>query len=288
MALKKGGLGRGLEALMMENSTEDASKTVTLRLLDVTPNPDQPRRQFDDDALAELTASIEAHGILQPLLVRPMLDGSYQIVAGERRWRAARMAGLTEVPVVIRDLSDRETAELALIENLQREDLNPIEQAQGYRLLIDRYGLTQEETANAVNKSRPAVSNLLRLLELPREITDMVKTGALSAGHARALLSLEDDTLRVAVAKEAAEKGLSVRAIEQFVKKAKTQNTPAAPHRAAFTARFGDEVALALSEQMGRRVKVAESKKGKKGGMLQIEYFDEEDLRSLAKALAGE
>lgn len=282
MALKKGGLGRGLDALMVENSTEDASKTVVLRLLDVSPNPDQPRQQFDDKALAELATSVAAHGILQPLLVRPMPDGSYQIVAGERRWRAARMAGLTEVPVVIRDLSDKETAELALIENLQREDLNPMEEARGYRQLIDRYGMTQEEAAKAVGYDRTTVTNALRLLRLSQPVAALVESGELSAGHARALLPVEDEAQQLALAKEILEKGLSVRAAEQLVKALKT--APAAPKTKTFTATFAGEVALALTEQMGRRVKVAE---GKKGGILQVEYFDEDDLRSLAKALAG-
>lgn len=282
MALKKGGLGRGLDSLMMDSSTEDGSKTVSLRLLDVVPNPDQPRRQFEDEALAELAASVQKHGILQPLLVRPQLDGSYQIVAGERRWRAARMAGLTEVPVVIRELTDRETAELALIENLQREDLNPMEEALGYQNLIEEYALTQEQVAAAVNKSRPAVTNALRLLKLPRAVSDMVAAGTLSAGHARALLAIEDEDTMLAAAKEC--EGLSVRAVEALVKKLKAA-PKSTPTDKVFTASFEKEVALALSEQMGRRIKVT---KGKKGGTLQIEYFDEDDLRSLAKALSEE
>lgn len=284
MALKKGGLGRGLDALMIDSSTEDGGKTVTLRLLDVVPNPDQPRRQFDDEALSELAASVEKHGILQPLLVRPMPDGSYQIVAGERRWRAARMAGLTEVPVVIRELSDRETSELALIENLQREDLNPMEEALGYQHLIEQYGMTQEKVANAVNKSRPAVANAIRLLSLPKAAADMVASGTLSAGHARALLPLEDEALIIATAKQCTEQQLSVRETEALVKKLKTA-PKAVSQKPPFKASFGKEVALALSEQMGRKVDV---KAGKKGGVLHIEYFDEDDLRSIAKALAGE
>ena len=284
MAVKKGGLGKGFDALWKESSTEDASKTVTLRLVDVAPNPDQPRRQFKEEELAELAASVEKHGILQPLLVRPMLDGSYQIVAGERRWRAARMAGLTEVPVVIRELSDRETAELALIENLQREDLNAMEEALGYQHLMADYDLTQEQVAAAVNKSRPAVANALRLLKLPQDIADMVAQGTLSAGHARTLLPLEEAATMKAAATMCIEQDLSVRATEALVKKLKaTPKTPTA--KKEFTASFGTEVALALAEQMGRKVKV---NAGKKGGVLQIEYFDEDDLRSLAKALAGD
>ncbi len=283
MALKKGGLGRGLDALMMDSSTEDGGKTVALRLTDVVPNPDQPRRQFEDGALEELAASVSKHGILQPLLVRPMADGSYQIVAGERRWRAARLAGLTEVPVVIRELSDRETAELALIENLQREDLNPMEEALGYQYLMTQYELTQEQVATAVNKSRPAVANALRLLKLPESVTAMVANGTLSAGHARTLLPLEEEAVIAAVAKQCIAEDLSVRATEALVKKQKA--APKAPKAKGFTATFENEVALALSEQMGRSVKVT---RGKKGGVLSIEYFDDADLRSLAKALSGE
>ncbi len=284
MAVKKGGLGKGFDALWKESSTEDGAKTVSLRLVDVVPNPDQPRRQFKDEELSELSASIEKHGILQPLLVRPMLDGSYQIVAGERRWRAARMAGLTEVPVVIRELTDHETAELALIENLQREDLSAMEEALGYQHLMQEYDMTQEQVASAVNKSRPAVANALRLLKLPQSVADMVAEGALSAGHARTLLPLEEETLMLAAAKECVEQDLSVRATEALVKKLKATPKKTAPKQ-EFTASFGKEVALALGEQMGRKVKV---NAGKKGGILQIEYFDEDDLRSLAKALAGE
>ena len=285
MAVKKSGLNmnRGLDWLMSDNSTEDGGKTVTLRLLDVVPNPDQPRRQFDDEALSELARSVEAYGILQPLLVRPMADGSYQIVAGERRWRAARLAGLTEVPVVIRDLTDRETAQLALIENLQREDLSPMEEAVGYQKLIEQYELTHEQVADVMHKSRAAVTNALRLLKLPAEVAQMVSDGVLTAGHAKALQGL-DDELMIAATKQCVEEGLSVRAAEQLAKKLKA--TPKAPKAAAtFTASFETEVALALSEQMGRKVK---ANKGKKGGVLQIEYFDEDDLRSIAKALAGE
>lgn len=284
MAVKKGGLGKGFDALWKESSTEDGAKTVSLRLVDVVPNPDQPRRQFRDEELAELAASVEKHGILQPLLVRPMLDGTYQIVAGERRWRAARMAGLNEVPVVIRELTDRETAELALIENLQREDLNAMEEALGYQHLMKEYELTQEQVAGAVNKSRPAVANALRLLKLPEAVASMVAQGTLSAGHARTLLPLEDEKVMLAAADACVQEDLSVRAAEAMVKKLKS--APKAPQKTKeFTASFGTEVALALTEQMGRKVKV---NAGKKGGILQIEYFDEDDLRSLAKALAGD
>ena len=181
MAVKRGGLGRGLEALFAENAVEEGTHAVSLPIAEIEPNRGQPRKQFDDAALADLAASIAQHGVIQPLLVRPLPGGGYQLVAGERRWRAARMAGLSEVPAVMREMTEREAAELALIENLQRQDLNPMEEAMGYRTLMETYGLTQEETARAVNKSRPAVANALRLLHLPEEVAEMVAAGRLSA-----------------------------------------------------------------------------------------------------------
>jgi len=219
--------------------------------------------------------------VLQPLLVRPMPDGTYQLVAGERRWRASRMAGLTEVPVVIRDMNEQEAAELALIENLQREDLNPMEEAIGYRTLMDTYGMTQDQAAQVVNKSRPAVANALRLLQLPQEVTDLVSAGKLSAGHARTVLAFEDEQEQIAVAKQAVDKGLSVRELERMAKAAKREpRTPRAPQRRDA---FYDEVELALRENLGRQVKVSVTAKG---GVLQIEFFDPEDLRALANKLA--
>ena len=204
MATKKGGLGRGFDAIMHDNSVEELSASasaVKVKLTDIEPNRDQPRKHFDEEALAELANSIAQHGVLQPLLVRPMLDGSYQLVAGERRWRASRLAGLTEVPVVIRDLTDAQVAELALVENLQREDLTPIEEANGYKELSDKYGYTQDEISNLVGCSRSAIGNALRLLSLPDEVSDMVSDGRLSAGHARAILSADDEDFQIELAK---------------------------------------------------------------------------------------
>lgn len=278
---KIGGLGRGLDALFAQNTLEDGVTTFTLPLDEIVPNKDQPRKQFDEEALADLTASIAQHGLLQPLLVRPMPDGSYQLVAGERRWRASRMAGLTEVPVVIRDMDEQQAAELALIENLQREDLNPMEEALGYRTLMENYGLTQEQTAQVVNKSRPAVANALRLLQLPEEVADMVARGALSAGHARTVLAFEGADAQIAAATAAVDKGLSVRELEKMAKSAK--RGPRTPKEPKKQDRFYDEVALSLKEALGRQVKVTA---GAKGGTLQVEFFDAEDLRYLAKKLA--
>ncbi len=282
MAIRKTGLGRGLQALLSENSTEDGSATVTLRITEVTPNSGQPRRNFDEAALDELAASVAEHGILQPLLVRPLPDGRYEIVAGERRYRAAKMAGLREIPVVIRELSPAQAATLTLIENLQREDLNPMEEARGFRALTEQYGMTQESAAQAVHKSRPAVTNALRLLSLPPKVAEMVESGALSAGAARALLGAETPEAIEELAEHCVEKGLSVREIEREVAARKASRPSARTRPVSFTVRFSDEVALSLSEQMGRKVRV---RPGKKGGVLQVEYFDDDDLRSLAAAL---
>lgn len=282
MAMKKGGLGKGLDALFAENTVEEQGQTVTLRLNDIVPNRKQPRKQFDDEALSELAASIAQHGVLQPLLVRPMTDGSYQLVAGERRWRASRLAGLTEVPVVVREMTDKEAAQLALIENLQRQDLNPMEEALGYRTLMENYGMTQDETATVVNKSRPAVANALRLLRLPEGVADLVAQGKLSAGHARAVLAFPEDK-QEEVAKQAVSKQLSVRQMEQL---AKTQSTPKAARVKGRQMRFSfyDEVELSLSEHLGRRVKVVEGKNG--AGMLQLEFYSEQDLKEIANRLS--
>ncbi len=282
MAKKKGGLGKGLDLLFAENALEDAGKAVTLPIDEIEPNRDQPRKYFDDDALSELSASIAQHGVLQPLLVRPLAGGGYQIVAGERRYRASRMAGLTEIPVVIRELDDGVAAQLALIENLQREDLNPMEEALGYRTLMETHHMTQEETASAVNKSRPAVANALRLLNLPDTVAEMVASGALSAGHARAILSFDTPEKQVEMAEYAVNKSVSVREIERLAKAAKKPQKPTAHlHRDSFY----DEVQLALSEQLGRKVRVAV---GEKSGTLTLEFYNKEDLKDLACRLAPE
>ncbi|MBR2957246.1 MAG: ParB/RepB/Spo0J family partition protein [Clostridia bacterium] len=280
MAPKKGGLGRGLDALLVDNSIENisASSAVKLKLNEIEPNKNQPRKNFDDEALSELSASIQKHGVIQPLLVRPLPGGNYQLVAGERRWRASRMAGLTEVPVVIRELSDEDAAALALIENLQREDLDPIEEAEGYKYLMDNYALTQEEAAQRVGKSRSAVANLMRLLALPTDVLALVSEKKLSAGHARTLLPLEDAALIKQFADEIIAKGYSVRQTEKLVKDfLKPKKAPkAAPERDKYIT----EVELSLCETLARKVSV--SAKGK-GGTITIEYFDSDDLKKLAK-----
>ena len=283
MAMKTGGLGKGLDVLFAQNTLEDENRAMLLPLEEIIPNREQPRKQFDEAALAELADSIAQHGVLQPLLVRPMPDGSYQLVAGERRWRASRMAGLSEVPVVVREMNEQEAAQLALIENLHREDLNPMEEAYGYQTLMDSYGMTQEETAQVVNKSRPAVANALRLLHLPEPVSQLVSAGSLSAGHARTVLAFEGVDAQIAVAQQAVEKGLSVRELERMAKSAKVRKNPSLKPTARRDS-FYDEVALALRESLGRQVKVTT---GTKGGTLQVEFFNEEDLRALANKLAA-
>lgn len=276
---KKGGLGKGLDAIFAENDMEDANATVALKISEIEPNRAQPRKDFNDEALAELADSIAQHGVLQPLLVRPLLGGGYQIVAGERRWRAARMAGVSEVPVVIREMSDHEVMELALIENLQREDLTPLEEAQGYQSLIDQYSMTQEEISRTVGKSRPTVANALRLLHLPEDLQALVASGELSAGHARTLLSFQDEEEMRRAAKLAVEQGISVRELEKLANKANGREEVKKPRKSGRIHYF-DEVELALNEHLGRKVHVSGTKKR---GTLQIEFYGEDDLSELMK-----
>ena len=285
MAAKKGGLGKGLDALFADNAIEEDTPAVKLKISEIEPNREQPRKEFDDAALAELADSIAQHGVLQPLLVRPLIGGGYQLVAGERRWRASRMAGLTEVPVVVRQMSDQEMMELALIENLQREDLSPMEEAEGYRTLMEGYSLTQEEVAQIVGKSRPAVANSLRLLALPNEIGEMVRSGELSAGHARALLAFPQEQM-LSRAKDAVAQSLTVRDLEKLAKSAAVgKAAPKAPPSAR-RATFFDEVEIALAQQLGRRIRVTTGN-GKKD-RLEIEFYSQEDLQELAMKLGKE
>ena len=276
---KKNGLGRGLDALFSDNAVDE--NRIEVALTELEPNQNQPRRQFNEAALAELSDSIATHGMLQPILVRPMPGGRYQIVAGERRWRAARLAGLSVVPVFVRELSDHETAELALIENLQREDLNAIEEAAGYHSLMNQFSMTQDEVATRVGKSRPAVANALRLLQLDDATLDLVRNNAITAGHARALLAFADESARQAAALLAAQ-GASVRELERMAKQAGQKK--AAPRTAAETPRFLREVELSLTETLGRKIKVSGNGQG---GQLTVEFFDEQDLAQLAHSLAG-
>lgn len=282
MSTKKGGLGRGFDALFFDNATEELAEEkgiVTLRLNDIEPNKNQPRQIFDDEALSELADSIREHGVLQPLIVRPLLGGSYQLVAGERRWRASRLAGLSEVPVIVRALTDSEVAVIALIENLQREDLNPIEEAEGINRLIDEYSFTQEQAAEKLGKSRSALTNTLRLMKLPEKVRGLVSDDFLSAGHARALLALEDATVMEEIADEVVARKLSVRETEKLVKQLNSAQEDK-PKKVKRRDTYYNEVELSLSDILGRKVTVKESGKG---GKIEFEFFDKEDLTKLAK-----
>jgi len=288
MAPKKRGLGMGFDALMLDNALETSDNTAisTLKISDIEPNKDQARKDFDDTAIAELADSIAEHGVLQPLLVRPLVNGGYQLIAGERRWRASRAAGLTEVPVIIKALTDEEAAVISLIENLQRENLNPVEEAYGFAELIKEFGLTQEDAAKKVGKSRTAVTNALRILKLPEKVIEMIREGILSAGHAKALAGLDDEGLIIEAAELIKEKGLSVRETEKLVKAlGKGKEKPIEPVKVKRIAYF-DEVELALTEALGRKTKVIT--KGKKEcGTLEIAFNDKEDLELIAKALGS-
>lgn len=276
---KKGGLGRGFDSLFAENSA-DTNAAVTVRLSEIEPNRNQPRKEFDEQALQELADSISRHGLLQPLLVRPLLGGGYQLVAGERRWRACRIAGVDEVPAVIRDMNDGEAMELAMIENLQREDLNPIEEAAGYKYLMDNFGMTQEQVAETCTKSRSAVANAIRLLALPNDILELIKIGELSAGHGRAILAIADDELREEAVK-LAQQGASVRELEKFAQRQKSTPKKKVEKQDVFLR----ETELALKESIGRRVKITGGKRD--SGTITIEYFSKEDLAQLAEKLGG-
>lgn len=281
MAKKQSGLGKGLGALMLENATDEMVATNTLPLNEIIPNKDQPRKTFDEGALEELADSIRRHGVLQPLLVRPLPAGGYQLVAGERRWRASRMAQLKEVPVVIKELTDTQTMEIAIIENLQREDLNPIEEAEGLQALIDRCGFTQEEVATSVGKSRPAIANSLRLLKLPQEVRDMTRNGEISAGHARALLAFDNEAMIYEAAQNIIKNNLTVRDVERLAKIKESSSTVSVKRNRRRDS-FYDEVELSLSEVLGRKVKVYN---GRGKGTLEIEFYSAEDLRNIANKL---
>ena len=283
MAPQKG-LGKGLGALFGDFPPADAQLQTpdrTLPIQKIEPNPRQPRKDFDPEALQELADSIALHGLIQPLAVRPEGNGFYQIIAGERRWRAARLAGLTEVPVVILEADDRTAAELALIENLQRQDLNPVEEAMGYRRLQEEFGMTQDQTAQRVGKSRPAVANALRLLALPEEILELLADGRLSAGHARAVLSLKDPALQRQAAQKIAALDLSVRQAELLCR-SMGREKPAPKPEAGLQVDYIAECERSLSRRLGRGVKITN---GKRKGHLDLEFYGPDDLQTLLDAL---
>ena len=276
------GLGKGLGALLGDFSDEplEASAYRELPIYKVEPNPDQPRQDFDEEELQALADSISVHGVIQPLTVRELPSGYYQIIAGERRWRAARLAGLSDVPVVVVEADDKKAMELALIENLQRQDLNPVEEALGYQALIEEYGLTQEEAAGRVGKSRPAVANALRLLGLCPEVLDMLKRGELTAGHARAILSLKSEKKQLEAAKKILALALSVRQAETLCKNMNKE--PAPEKEAVFAVDYVAECEKSLSKHLGRGVKIIN---GKRKGRFELEFYGQEDLQNLLDAL---
>lgn len=276
------GLGTGLGALFgNDDFNEEESELLYLPISKVEPRIEQPRNYFDEEALQELSESIQQYGLIQPITVRKLDSGYYQIIAGERRWRASRLAGLSEVPVRVIEADDRRTAELALVENLQREDLNPIEEAKGYKTLIDVYGLTQEEAAKSVGRSRPAITNSMRLLNLSEAVMEMVEKGRLSAGHARALIPVSDEAQQLALANEVIEKNYSVRRTEQLV--AKLTRTPKVEEeKPGINVDYSAEVSNRLSLALGRKVKLIN---GKKTGKIEIEFYNSDDREALIEAL---
>ena len=285
MAGKKPSLGRGLDTIFSDNEQEQKGGITAVRTSLIEPNPDQPRQFFDDAALAELAESIRENGVLQPILVRERPGGFFEIIAGERRWRASRLAGLEEMPVIILDADDKKVAEIALIENLQREDLDPFEEAAAYRALMDDFSLTQEEVAAKVGKSRPAVTNALRLMELPEEVRGMIRSGAISAGHGRALLALGTPTEMVKIGRRAAEEGLSVRATEAAVKsEIKSRGKQIGIKIAPGVPDYIGDLERRATEQSGRIVKITAGKKR----TVTVEYQDNEDLEDLLAMICGE
>lgn len=285
---RRTGLGKGLEALFDDNSTDNSRSSQIIRLSDIEPNKGQPRQEFDKEALSTLADSIKQHGLLQPLVVRPLPSGAYQIVAGERRWRACRMLGIDEVPVFIKELTDAQTMQIALIENLQRENLNPLEEAQGFRELMDNYSMTQEDVAKTIGRSRSAVANSLRLLALPSGAMRLLKAGDITAGHAKALLSIADKELADNIASRAAKGELTVRDIEKIAAKHRSEGNAdkkKAPSPTELPDSFYKEMEIGLRDALGKRVKVT---MGSKKGSLEIEFTTKEELSDLAKLLTSE
>jgi len=276
------GLGKGLGALLGDFAEESISSSAyqLLPIYKVEPNPDQPRQDFDEEELQTLADSIAVHGVIQPLTVREMPNGYYQIIAGERRWRAARMADLRDIPVVIIEADDKKAMELALIENLQRQDLNPVEEALGYQTLISEYGLTQEDAARQVGKSRPAVANALRLLGLCPETLEMLRKGELTAGHARAILQLKSEKKQLEAAKKIMALNLSVRQAETLCKNMNKE--PAPEKEVTLAVNYVAECEKSLSKHLGRGVKIVN---GKRKGRFELEFYGEEDLQNLLDAL---
>lgn len=281
-AKEKKGLGTGLGVLFGADEYDDEAEQLTLPIAKVEPRSEQPREYFDQEALEALADSIRQYGLIQPITVRKLDSGYYQIIAGERRWRASRLAGLTEVPVRVIEADDRRTAELALVENLQREDLNPIEEAKGYKLLIDEYGLTQEEAARSVGRSRPAVTNAMRLLMLAPQVMEMVEKGELSAGHARAILTVSEPSKQLAAANEIIRKNYSVRKAEQMAAKIFRESQQTKEESSEINVDYAAEVSNELSKKLGRKVRLIE---GKRNGKIEIEFYGADDREALIEKL---
>lgn len=274
-----GGLGAGLDSLFSDNTSEVQVKK-TIRTSEIEPNREQPRKSFSEDAISSLAESIREHGMLQPILVRPMALGGYQIVAGERRWRAARMLGLDEVPVNIRELSDTQAMQIAVIENLQRENLNPVEEANGYNELIEKYGMTQEKVAQMVGRSRSSIANAIRILSLPENVLEMLEDGRLSMGHAKALLGFDDRELLISIAEKACDGGMTVRQVENIAQKSEIKPSKNSDRHID---NYFVEMEISLKEKLGRKVKV-DYRKNK--GALILEFYDKDDLKEIAEKLA--
>ena len=283
MKEKQTGLGRGLDALFSDNAREEGdSRLKTLRVAMIEPKSDQPRKTFDEEALAQLASSISTHGLLQPILVRPLPNDRYQIVAGERRWRACKMAGVDEIPAIVVEGDDAETAEISLIENIQRQDLNPLEEAMAYRALMDHFGLTQEALSERVGKSRPAIANSLRMLDLPEEVLIMLRDGTISAGHARTLLGCKNKEALLKLASLVAAGGISVRDLERAVKRANRPEKPETekPYRVDYAA----DLAQRMMGHLGRRVVISDRGVQKS---VTLYYEDNEDLEILLTQICG-
>lgn len=281
-AKEKKGLGTGLGVLFGADEFDDEAEQLTLPISKVEPRSEQPREYFDQEALEALADSIRQYGLIQPITVRKLDSGYYQIIAGERRWRASRLAGLTEVPVRVIEADDRRTAELALVENLQREDLNPIEEAKGYKLLIEEYGLTQEDAARSVGRSRPAVTNAMRLLMLTPPVMEMVEKGKLSAGHARAILSVSEPSKQLAAANEIIKKNYSVRKAEQLSARIAREPRQAPEESGEITVDYAAEISNELSKKLGRKVKLIDRKRN---GKIEIEFYGADDREALIEKL---
>ena len=281
-AKEKKGLGTGLGVLFGADEFDDEAEQLTLPISKVEPRSEQPREYFDQEALEALADSIRQYGLIQPITVRKLDSGYYQIIAGERRWRASRLAGLTEVPVRVIEADDRRTAELALVENLQREDLNPIEEAKGYKLLIEEYGLTQEDAARSVGRSRPAVTNAMRLLMLTPPVMEMVEKGKLSAGHARAILSVPEPSKQLAAANEIIKKNYSVRKAEQLAARIARESRQSPEESGEISVDYAAEISNELSKKLGRKVKLID---GKRNGKIEIEFYGADDREALIEKL---